>query len=121
MKNSFPISAVGIAFLALLAAGCTAPLQGGATPSVVTTTPVASLSCGFTSCHGLDLACGRAPPQVCTALYQLGDKCRQYAYCSDAGGSCTIVRTAAFDTCKSCIEKCGGADAAEIFTCEEKC
>jgi hypothetical protein len=121
MKYSFLIVPGGIALLALLAAGCTAPSQSGAAPPGVTVTPAVPLTCGLTSCHGLDLACGRDPPQVCTAMYQLGDKCRQYAYCSDASGTCTLVRTTAFDTCKSCIERCGGADATELLTCEEKC
>jgi hypothetical protein len=120
MKKFFFLVAAGITF-ALLAAGCAAPSTGGATPTIGTTTPALSVRCGFTSCHGLDLTCGSDPPQVCTAIYQLGDKCRQYAYCSDAGGSCTLVRTTAFDNCKSCIERCGGADTTEIFICEEKC
>jgi hypothetical protein len=31
------------------------------------------------------------------------------------------VTTPQYDSCKACIQKCGGADPAEIFTCEEKC
>jgi hypothetical protein len=120
MKISLFLIMGGITVLVLFTAACTAPQQVGIIPTVPTT-PAGSSSCGFTSCHGLDLACGNNPPQVCTALYQLGDKCRQLAYCSDAGGSCTLVRTAAFDTCKSCVEQCGGADATEQFTCEEQC
>jgi len=124
MKNTFVAASMCMAVLAMFIAGCTSPHQGGAVPPVspsVTTSPTALSACGFTSCHGLNLACGRNPPQVCTALYELGDKCRQYAYCSNAGGTCSLVTTGQFDNCKSCIEKCGGADPAEIFSCEEKC
>jgi hypothetical protein len=121
MKYSFFLAAVGTTILALLAAGCTAPSQGGAAPVVVTTTPGASPGCGFTTCHGLDLACGRDPPQVCTADYQLGDKCHQYAYCSQVGDTCSLITNPQFDTCKRCVELCGGADSSEILLCEEKC
>jgi hypothetical protein len=78
-------------------------------------------SCGFTTCHGLDLACGANPPHVCTMEYALGDKCRQYAYCSGAGGSCRLVTTTAYDKCKACVQKWGGANTTGIFICDEKC
>jgi hypothetical protein len=121
MKISFSAAAACTAILTLIVAGCISPAPGGAAPPVATMTTPALSTCGFTSCHRLDLACGSRSPEVCTALYQLGDKCRQYAYCSTSGGTCTLVRTPAFDACRSCIEQCGGADATEIFTCEEKC
>jgi len=124
MKPSFVISALCMTVLALLIAGCTSLPPDRVIPPVyptVTTTPAESPSCGFTSCHGLDLACGPNPPQVCTAIYQLGEKCRQYAYCSNTSGTCQLVTTRQYDTCKTCIGKCGGADPAEIFSCEEKC
>ena len=115
-----------MAILTVLITGCTSFPQGGAVPTAtptIATTPPPTLSstCGFTGCHGLDLACGPNPPQVCTAIYQLGDKCRQYAYCSTTNDTCRLVTTRQFDTCKTCIGKCGGADPAEIFSCEEKC
>jgi hypothetical protein len=123
MKTLLVPAMICMAVLALLVAGCTSFPQGGPVPpvSAVTTTPVASSTCGFTSCHGLDLACGPNPPQICPLYYQLGDKCRQYAFCSDTGGACRLVTNQQFDTCKSCVEKCGGADQTEIFLCEEKC
>ena len=85
-----------------------------------TPVPTFSTICEFTSCHGLDLVCGPNPPQTCPAIYQLGDKCRQYAFCSMAGGTCRLVTNPQFEVCKSCIDNCGG-DQAEILTCEEKC
>ena len=124
MKTSSVLSVICMAILTVLMTGCISPPQGGIVPPVsptVTTIPAESPSCGFTSCHGPDLACGPNPPQVCTAIYQLGDKCRQYAYCSNTGGTCQLVTTRQFETCKTCIGKCGGADPAEIFSCEEKC
>ncbi|MEN6610722.1 MAG: hypothetical protein ABFC24_07760 [Methanoregulaceae archaeon] len=123
MRYSFVLCLAGILFLALLTAGCTSQSQSGGAPTNATTIPTqAAVSvCGFTSCHGLDLACGSNPPQVCTAMYQLGDKCRQYAYCSNTGGSCMLVTTTEYEKCKSCIEHCGGADTNEIFLCEETC
>jgi len=124
MKTSAFLAVICMAFLAVLVAGCTSPPPEGPVlpvPSTITTTPVASSTCGFTNCHGLDVACGPNPPQICPLYYQIGDKCRQYALCSDAGGTCRLVTTRQFDTCKSCVEKCGGADQAELFLCEEKC
>lgn len=139
MKLPKIFSGLFIAFLILIffVAGCTSnPSPGGGTlppvttialptgtvtfPSVTAGSPGAS-TCGFTTCHGLDLACGPNPPEVCTALYTLGDKCRQYASCSSANDACKLVTTPQYDSCKACVQKCGGADPAEIFTCEEKC
>jgi len=113
-KTLFPAALV---MLAVALAGCSSPQQS-APP--VTTLPGA-VSCGFTTCHGADVACGTHPPQVCTADYQLGDKCRQYAACTNANGTCSLVTTTRYDSCRSCIQKCGGADPAEIFGCEEQC
>jgi hypothetical protein len=128
MKHSSLPAGSGIAFLilAVLAAGCTAGTPGGTTGSQVPTASsgpggLTGNSCGFTTCHGPDLACGPNPPQVCTAVYTLGDKCRQYASCDSSGGSCRLITTPQYDSCLACIKKCGGADATEIFTCEEKC
>jgi len=127
MKHTFVPAGSVIAFLvlAVLAVGCTGT-PGGTTVSPAPTANggpggLTGNSCGFTSCHGADLACGPNPPQVCTAMYTLGDKCRQYASCDSSGGGCRLVTTQQYDSCLACIRKCGGADATEIFTCEEKC
>ena len=126
MKSGAPLIALyGLAFLLVLAAGCSSPSRGGGSPAPVspseTGLPAIPSACGFSSCHGLDLSCSTNPPQVCPADYELGDKCRQYASCSSAGGTCRLLTTLQFDTCKSCVERCGGADPAEILSCEEKC
>lgn len=115
----FPV-VLTLMFLVLIATGCTSPQADGViNPGV--TTPAEPARCGFTTCHGLDLACGANPPEACTAMYAIGDKCRQFAYCSNTAGTCTLVKTPEFDTCRRCVEQCGGADSAEILLCEEKC
>ncbi len=117
------VSGILLLMVSLALAGCTSAPYGtpAATPAPGAAGTPPAATCGFTSCHGLDLACGSSPPQVCTADYQLGDRCRQYAYCDGSSGSCTLVKTPRFETCRACVEKCGGADATEILTCEEKC
>jgi hypothetical protein len=58
-------------------------------------------------------------------MYQIGDRCRQYARCDTSGGSCTLVTSnPEFATCKACAEHCqiqAGADSLAAMTCEEKC
>jgi hypothetical protein len=114
----------------LLVAGCTSPSYGGDTNVPRMTTPfppgnAVSTTCGFTTCHGLDLACGTHAPEACTMLYQLGDRCRQYAQCtSGSDGSCSLVTSPQFASCRACVEKCGksaGSDPQQMFACEEKC
>ena len=119
---------------ALLVAGCTSAPKAGTTPvttpvmtpvppATTIATPVQS-SCGLTSCHGLDLACGSNAPQVCTEEYKLGDKCRKYARCDTGSGSCTLVTDPQLVTCKACVERCdigAGIDELAAFDCEQKC
>ena len=111
----------------LLVTGCTSVSQGSTTtplPKTTIVTPGQS-SCGFTTCHGLDLACGTNGPDICTTEYRLGDKCRQYAQCSTGSdGSCTLVTSPQFAACKSCVEKCENTvinDPQQAFACEAKC
>jgi hypothetical protein len=120
---------------ALFAAGCTSVFSGGAkatptplpipAPTAVPADTSAPSTCGFTTCHGTDLACGTNAPQICTMEYRIGDRCRQYAHCDTSGGSCTLVVTSQkFTTCKACAERCqtqAGPDSLAAMTCEEKC
>lgn len=118
------VPAILVLLACILCAACLSSPSDHGTPSgspVITTATPQPSACGFTSCHGLDLSCGENVPEACTAIYQLGDKCRQYAFCRNTGGSCELVTTDEFARCKSCVGKCGGADATEIFVCEEKC
>ncbi len=97
---------------ALIIAGCTAP---------ATVNPPQT-SCGFTTCHGLDLACSPDAPEVCDLSYRLGDKCRQYAHCDSSGGACRLVTDPEFAPCKACVEQCEKySDPQAAFACEEKC
>ncbi len=78
MKNTLFFVVLTMVFLALFATGCTSPQQDGViTPG--STTPAEPARCGFTTCNGLDLACGSNTPEACPAMYMIGDKCRQYA------------------------------------------
>jgi hypothetical protein len=114
----------------LLVAGCTSASHSGNANVTPGTTPVSpgnpvSTTCGFTSCHGPDLACGNHVPEACTMLYQMGDKCRQYAQCtSGSDGSCSLVASPQFASCRACVQQCGrsaGSDPQQAFACEEKC
>ena len=117
---------------ALITAGCTLTSGGKVTPTeipahILTTLPAETpgpSTCGFTTCHGLDLACGTNAPQMCTMEYRIGDRCRQYASCDTSGGGCSLVLEPKFIACKACVEKCqtaAGPDNLAAFSCEEKC
>jgi hypothetical protein len=135
MKNMTLVPGICIVLLvaALFAAGCTQTSPGGKVTPTPVPTPVPTAvstgtpdvsSCGFTTCHGLDLACGMNAPQMCTMEYRIGDKCRQYARCDTTGGSCTLVTEPKFTACKACAEQCqiaAGTDGLAAFSCEEKC
>lgn len=80
--------------------------------------------CGIESCHGLDIVCGNNPPEVCTEMYQLGDKCRKFAKCQRVDGTCQQVENVEFDTCKSCVQKCENSfpnNPEKAFSCESEC
>jgi hypothetical protein len=116
----------------LFTAGCTLTSGGNVTPSPVPATVTVTVladtpapaTCGFTTCHGSDLACSTNVPEVCTMEYRIGDRCRQYARCDTSIGSCTLVISTKFTTCKACAERCqiqAGPDSLAAMTCEEKC
>lgn len=131
MKQTAIITGICGLFLvaALAAAGCTMTSGGTGTPAAIPSpvpavTTTAPPACGFTTCHGLDLACSTDFPQVCTMEYQIGDRCRQYASCGAGSGGCTLVLGPEFTACRTCVEKCqtsAGPDALAAFSCEEKC
>lgn len=62
--------------------------------------------CEITNCHGLDIICGQKPPGMCTAIYQLGDNCRQFTTCGIQNGKCQQIQNDKFNACKSCAQKC---------------
>ena len=91
---------------------------------LVTPTEPASDKCGIENCHGLDITCGPNVAEICTEIYMAGDNCRQFASCQVADGQCKLVRSAKFESCKACVEKCGvdyKDDQIKFFQCENKC
>lgn len=86
--------------------------------------PMLSNTCGMENCHGLDIRCGVNTVETCDMSYQLGDNCRQFVSCQVIDGSCQMVKSQAFDTCKSCVSSCLGQfenDPSGMFDCESKC
>lgn len=80
--------------------------------------------CGIENCHGLDIVCGSNRAEACTELYQLGDRCRQYADCSVVGGICKYIENPQFTACKNCVRGCEdryGGDSIRLFQCEGDC
>jgi hypothetical protein len=86
--------------------------------------PADSGVCGIESCHGMDIVCGSKVPEACTAVYMLGDGCRQFAKCEITGGKCKIAPSDKFDQCKACVQKCEidfSKDSMKMFECEYNC
>ena len=84
----------------------------------------ATEKCGIENCHGMDIVCGPNVAEICTEIYMAGDNCRQYASCQTVGGQCVLEKTPKFDSCKSCVERCGADhkdDQIGFFQCESKC
>ncbi len=81
-------------------------------------------ACSLENCHGLNIVCGSNPPDVCTEIYEIGDKCLQYAKCGVQDGKCQQIQNSQFTQCKSCVQKCIDAnenDNMKLFECESKC
>lgn len=85
--------------------------------------PIVSGECGIENCHGMDIVCGPNPAEVCTMIYMLGDKCRQYASCGVVEGECAPILSEQFNSCKACVENCiaDHGDEIEVFNCESNC
>jgi hypothetical protein len=80
--------------------------------------------CGLETCHGLDVVCGSNPAQMCTEMYQIGDRCLQYVKCGILNGKCEQIENHLFTQCKSCVEKCienNKEDVIKSFECESNC
>ena len=85
--------------------------------------PLASGECGAANCHGLDIECGQSA-QMCTEMYQLGDRCRQYAKCGVVNGKCQQIENQEFNICKACALKCDQDfpdNPEKAFMCESRC
>jgi hypothetical protein len=105
----------GIVSLQVRSAGYAAKLHPTAAP---TASSAPGAACTLEPCHGLDLTCSPRPPGACTEIYKLGDFCRQFAHCEASGGACSLVKSAKFDACKSCVDACKGPGADN---CESAC
>jgi len=80
--------------------------------------------CKLENCHGLDIKCGPTPPDFCTTMYGMGDKCLKYAKCGIQNGKCQQIVSSQFTQCKSCVEACienNKDDSMRAFECESKC
>ncbi|MCX6720330.1 MAG: hypothetical protein NTW11_00805 [Candidatus Staskawiczbacteria bacterium] len=83
-----------------------------------------SSTCAIENCHSLDIKCGPNPPEVCTEIYMIGDKCLKYAKCGIENGKCQQIENSQFTNCKSCVQSCIDAnknDNIKLFDCENKC
>ena len=90
--------------------------------SPITCTPGA---CALQTCHGFNnISCGSNPPDVCTEMYEVGDKCLQYAKCGIKDNKCQPIENSEFTQCKSCVQKCiddNKNNDQKEFECENKC
>jgi hypothetical protein len=89
-----------------------------------TSLPKKEAKCGIENCHGLDIVCGSSPAEMCTAMYQVGDRCRQFAKCEIIDSSCQLIQNDDFNNCKICVEECINKyadDPNELFLCESSC
>ena len=59
--------------------------------------------CGIEQCHGLDITCGKNIPDLCTAVYQVGDICRKYVKCEITKDKCLFIKDSKFEECKTCV------------------
>jgi len=82
-------------------------------------------ACALETCHGFNnISCGSHPPDVCTEMYEVGDKCLQYAKCGVQDGKCQQIQNTQFTRCKSCVQKCIDTNRdvnSNLFGCESKC
>lgn len=81
-------------------------------------------TCAVENCHGMDIKCGPNPPDACTMMYGIGDKCLKYAKCGVIDGKCQQIQNPQFTQCKSCVQACIDAnknDNIKLFDCEGNC
>lgn len=82
-------------------------------------------NCALETCHGMDIECGDKPPEACTMMYQIGDKCLQYAQCGILNGKCQQIENSDFNRCVTCVQSCMDTYATDsstrLFECENNC
>ena len=80
--------------------------------------------CGVENCHGTDMVCGSNVVEACTAMYKLGDFCREFARCMVIEGKCQLAKDPPFDACVKCVRACeeyNYGTPMEAFKCEDQC
>ena len=100
------------------------PITFTAPPAANGGKPVSTATCAVENCHGMDIKCGSNPPDVCTEMYGIGDKCLKYAKCGVQNGQCQQIMNPQFTQCKACVQACVAAnknDNIKAFGCESKC
>ncbi|MFA6272060.1 MAG: hypothetical protein WC693_03030 [Patescibacteria group bacterium] len=82
-------------------------------------------NCALETCHGLEIECGNNSPDVCTMMYQIGDKCLQYAQCGVLNGQCQSIKNSQFTQCATCVQDCIDKyttdSSTRLFECESSC
>ncbi|MFA5962268.1 MAG: hypothetical protein WC848_06315 [Parcubacteria group bacterium] len=122
MKKIITLGTLSMALLFLTGCGQSRPNNPDTNQPV--NPPQVSGKCGMENCHGLDITCGPNTSAACDSMYAFGDNCRQYASCQTINGECKLQKTAKFDTCKSCVEKCAKTfpnDSMKNAECESNC
>jgi len=100
------------------------PDIGDDSPEIFSAKTCTPGACQRETCHGLDISCGSNPPDVCTAIYMVGDKCLQYAQCGVRNGTCGPVENKNFTRCKTCVKTCIDEhkdNSQKLFECESTC
>ena len=122
----YGISCAALLVILLVTAGCSAPAIPGLSPATTQPTPPPALpaTCGIEDCHGTDITCGPNPVDFCTAVFEPGDQCRQFASCQVIEGTCQPVYENRFAKCKNCVEMCASQylnSPMLMADCQQKC
>ncbi|RJO59432.1 hypothetical protein C4546_02330 [Candidatus Parcubacteria bacterium] len=86
--------------------------------------PQARAACGIENCHGMEITCGPNIAEICTDIYLMGDRCRQFASCGIVNNTCQQIQNPQFTACKTCVESCLNQfanDQVKAFECESAC
>jgi hypothetical protein len=100
------------------------PDIGDDSPEIFSAKTCTPGACQLETCHGLEISCGANPPDVCTEMYMVGDKCLQYAQCGVRNGTCGPVENKSFTQCKTCVKNCineHNDNIQKLFECESTC
>lgn len=80
--------------------------------------------CEIENCHGLTIECGKNKAEACTLMYQIGDRCRNFASCQIVNQTCKHVKTPQFMRCEACVLECISKFSSQpdlLYQCESQC